>query len=67
MPPLLRPGTSPSKNEKCLIDLDRCFGSFWSRSSDIASSDMFTRLAFQYPDCGDCSKFPMRASDIDTQ
>jgi hypothetical protein len=56
MPPLLRPGTSPSVNNKCLLDLDRCFGSFWSRAENTTSADMFTRLTFQYPDCGDCSE-----------
>jgi 3-O-alpha-D-mannopyranosyl-alpha-D-mannopyranose xylosylphosphotransferase len=39
---------------RCLLDLERCFGSFWTRSESVPSSEMFTRLAFQYPDCGDC-------------
>lgn len=56
LPPVLRPGISPSINDKCVIDLDRCYGPFWSRNDNTSSADMFTRLAFQYPDCGDCSE-----------
>lgn len=55
MPPIARPGTPPT-GEKCVLDLDRCFGSFWTRGANMTSDDMFTRLTFQYPECGDCSK-----------
>ncbi|OCF33813.1 hypothetical protein I316_04525 [Kwoniella heveanensis BCC8398] len=54
MPPILKPGTDASANDKCLLDLDRCFGSFWTREEDVPSADMFKRLTFQYPECGDC-------------
>nr|XP_018999326.1 uncharacterized protein I203_08102 [Kwoniella mangroviensis CBS 8507]OCF62787.1 hypothetical protein I203_08102 [Kwoniella mangroviensis CBS 8507] len=54
MPPILKAGTDPSANDKCVLDLDRCFGSFWSREEDVPSGDMFKRLTFQYPECGDC-------------
>ncbi|WWD07409.1 3-O-alpha-D-mannopyranosyl-alpha-D-mannopyranose xylosylphosphotransferase [Kwoniella europaea PYCC6329] len=54
MPPILKAGTDPSANDKCVLDLDRCFGSFWSREEDVPSADMFKRLTFQYPECGDC-------------
>ncbi|EIW71073.1 hypothetical protein TREMEDRAFT_67553 [Tremella mesenterica DSM 1558] len=40
--------------DKCTIDLDRCFGPFWTRAEDVDSADMFKRLTFQYPECGDC-------------
>lgn len=39
-----------------MIDLNRCFGVFWTREEDILSTDMMKRLTFQYPECGDCSK-----------
>lgn len=42
-----------------MIDLNRCFGVFWTREEDVLSTDMMKRLTFQYPECGDCSKsFP---------
>ncbi|WVW78190.1 hypothetical protein I302_100141 [Kwoniella bestiolae CBS 10118] len=44
-----------STNEyRCVLDLDRCFGSFWSREEDVPAADMMKRLTFQYPECGDC-------------
>ena len=72
MPPTLKPSANPLANDKyvkyyfctpltlrrCLLDLDRCFGSFWTRRENMASDDMFKRLTFQYPECGDCSKDP---------
>lgn len=39
-----------------MIDLNRCFGVFWTREEDVLSTDMMKRLTFQYPECGDCSK-----------
>lgn len=54
IPSLPRPGTPPS-NDKCILDLERCFGGFWTRNDNVTSADMFTRLTFQYPECGDCS------------
>ncbi|WWC68199.1 uncharacterized protein I206_102122 [Kwoniella pini CBS 10737] len=54
MPPILKSGMDPLTNDKCFLDLDRCFGSFWTREEDVPSADMFKRLTFQYPECGDC-------------
>ncbi|ODN79461.1 3-O-alpha-D-mannopyranosyl-alpha-D-mannopyranose xylosylphosphotransferase [Cryptococcus amylolentus CBS 6039] len=54
MPHLLKGGKDPETNNKCMLDLNRCFGSFWSRGEHVASDDMFKRLTFQYPECGDC-------------
>ncbi|WWC59711.1 uncharacterized protein I303_102273 [Kwoniella dejecticola CBS 10117] len=54
MPPILKSGMDPTTNDKCVLDLDRCFGSFWTREEDVSSADMFKRLTFQYPECGDC-------------
>ncbi|OWZ34687.1 hypothetical protein C355_05358 [Cryptococcus neoformans Th84] len=54
MPPLLRSGEDPAQNDRCIIDLNRCFGLFWTREEDVLSSDMMKRLTFQYPECGDC-------------
>ncbi len=39
---------------RCLLDLERCFGAFWTRGESASSEDMFKRLTFQYPECGDC-------------
>jgi 3-O-alpha-D-mannopyranosyl-alpha-D-mannopyranose xylosylphosphotransferase len=57
MPPILRPSQSPSTNDRCTFDLERCLGSFWSRQEDVSADDMFKRLAFANPSCGDCCKF----------
>ncbi|ORY21754.1 hypothetical protein BCR39DRAFT_553054 [Naematelia encephala] len=54
MPPIPKPGQDPSVHNTCILDLDRCFGTFWSRLEDFSAPDMFKRLAFQYPECGDC-------------
>ncbi|WVQ79814.1 3-O-alpha-D-mannopyranosyl-alpha-D-mannopyranose xylosylphosphotransferase [Cryptococcus sp. DSM 104549] len=54
MPPILKNGQDPAQNNKCLLDLNRCFGTFWSRNEDVSSADMFKRITFQYPECGDC-------------
>ncbi|UOH84333.1 3-O-alpha-D-mannopyranosyl-alpha-D-mannopyranose xylosylphosphotransferase [Cryptococcus neoformans] len=47
-------GEDPAQNDRCVIDLNRCFGLFWTREEDVLSSDMMKRLTFQYPECGDC-------------
>ncbi|WWC86667.1 uncharacterized protein L201_001544 [Kwoniella dendrophila CBS 6074] len=39
MPPILKPGMDPETNDK---------------EEDVPSADMFKRLTFQYPECGDC-------------
>ena len=68
MPDILKPGVPASAKDKCMIDLDRCFGAFWSRSSEMPSVDMFTRLTFLYPECGDCSEsFPPGAVFADRE
>lgn len=56
MPPILRPSQSPSTNDRCTFDLERCLGSFWSRQEDVTADDMFKRLAFANPSCGDCCR-----------
>ena len=69
MPEIMKPDGDQSSNDRylplrrpmligtrCIIDLARCFGPFWSRNENMPASEMFTRLAFQYPDCGNCSK-----------
>ncbi|KLT42836.1 hypothetical protein CC85DRAFT_285184 [Cutaneotrichosporon oleaginosum] len=54
MPPIVEPGREPSSNDKCNLDLNKCFGSFWSEKTDIPAADMFKRLTFEEPQCGDC-------------
>lgn len=54
IPPLLKKGQSDSVNGKCTFDLERCFGRFWSATDDVPSDEMFKRLAFSFPACGDC-------------
>jgi 3-O-alpha-D-mannopyranosyl-alpha-D-mannopyranose xylosylphosphotransferase len=38
----------------CVLDLDSCFGSFWTSSDTVSAADMFKRLTFEKPQCGDC-------------
>ncbi|WVR04824.1 hypothetical protein IAU60_001836 [Kwoniella sp. DSM 27419] len=47
-------GWEAPKATDFLFYLDRCFGSFWTREETVSSADMFKRLTFQYPECGDC-------------
>jgi 3-O-alpha-D-mannopyranosyl-alpha-D-mannopyranose xylosylphosphotransferase len=54
MPPIVKPGFPSNKGDKCVLDLERCFGSFWTKESNMTAADMFTRLSFQNPECGDC-------------
>lgn len=44
--------------QACSINFRKCFGSFWSQSRPKASAeDIFKRIAFELPFCGDCSSF----------
>ena len=54
LPPILRPGQSFLDNTRCFIDLAKCFGEFWSEDRDVPAVEMFERLAFVTPECGDC-------------
>lgn len=63
MPPLLQQHVDPASNDKCTLDLDRCFGSFWTQEKNVSSSDMFKRLAFQNPRCGDCCAYTVHLCD----
>jgi 3-O-alpha-D-mannopyranosyl-alpha-D-mannopyranose xylosylphosphotransferase len=56
IPQLLEPGKGGS-NDVCILDLDECFGSFWSESQSVSATEAFRRLTFEKPECGDCSKF----------
>lgn len=66
----------------CEIDLDLCFGAFWSASSPVPAEEAFKRLAFEHPACGDCvlsavvaasgpaglsALLPSPPSDVDTK
>ncbi|GMK56901.1 hypothetical protein CspeluHIS016_0307410 [Cutaneotrichosporon spelunceum] len=53
LPPLLEPGRASTSNDKCNLDLGRCFGPFWA-GEDTPAQDVFKRLAFEDPACGDC-------------
>lgn len=52
-PGFLPKGTDPKEHDQCILDFERCFGSFWTGGS-VSASDMMKRIAFQEPDCGDC-------------
>lgn len=54
IPPMLPKGVPKEANDVCKIDLERCLGRFWSVGENATAEDMFKRLAFSYPDCGDC-------------
>ncbi len=49
----------------CTLNLDQCLGPWWRQSHDrfrsggaeIDSVDMFKRLAFEMPECGDCCEY----------
>lgn len=56
LPPIPKPGQSRRVNDRCTFDLERCLGSFWSRRENVSADDMFKRLAFANPSCGDCCK-----------
>lgn len=44
--------------QACSINFRNCFGNFWSQSRPKASAeDIFKRIAFELPFCGDCSSF----------
>lgn len=45
------------QNNRCILDLERCFGPFWTRRENVTSADMFKRLTFHHPECGDCRQF----------
>jgi 3-O-alpha-D-mannopyranosyl-alpha-D-mannopyranose xylosylphosphotransferase len=64
MPPILKPSQSAATNDKCTFDLERCLGSFWSRHETVSADDMFKRLAFANPSCGDCCKLKIRSTII---
>lgn len=56
MPPIPKPSQSSASNDQCTFDLERCLGPFWSRQETVSADDMFKRLAFANPSCGDCCK-----------
>ena len=63
LPPILTPGKDET-NDVCILDLDECFGSFWSDNESVPATEIFTRLAFKKPKCGDCSEYSeFRAGD----
>lgn len=47
---------------RCVLDLERCFGTFWTDREDKDASFIFKRLAFQNSDCGDCRMSPSSTS-----
>jgi len=57
IPPLVPNGSPSSVNDRCTFGLERCFGRFWSAGENVTSNDMFKRLAFANPACGDCCRF----------
>lgn len=54
VPPTIAPGMPADQNDRCTFDLDRCLGPFWTRRENVTADDMFKRLAFANPACGDC-------------
>lgn len=62
LPPIPKPSQARTANDRCTFDLERCLGSFWSRHDNVSADDMFKRLAFANPSCGDCSKYFAAAS-----
>lgn len=56
MPPIPKPSQTAGSNDQCTFDLERCLGSFWSRQETVSADDMFKRLTFANPSCGDCRK-----------
>lgn len=48
-------GQGSTTEQGCRIDLNQCFSqAFLTGQEDVSASDMFKRLAFAEPDCGDC-------------
>lgn len=56
LPPLLEV-EDPEANDVCVLDLDTCFGTFWTESVSVPADEMFKRLTFEKPQCGDCCEF----------
>lgn len=41
--------------KSCSIDMDRCFGpAFADPSVKLSAGDLFKRISFELPECGDC-------------
>jgi 3-O-alpha-D-mannopyranosyl-alpha-D-mannopyranose xylosylphosphotransferase len=57
IPRILKPGSNENLNDWCNLDLQHCFGPFWDQTdASIPADEMFKRLTFQHPECGDCSR-----------
>ncbi|RSH79984.1 Xanthine phosphoribosyltransferase 1 [Apiotrichum porosum] len=55
IPRILKPGSNENLNDWCNLDLQHCFGPFWDQTdASIPADEMFKRLTFQHPECGDC-------------
>ena len=67
IPPLVPNGSPQSVNDKCTFGLERCFGRFWSAGENVTSDDMFKRLAFSNPACGDCRRSDRSARTVTDQ
>ncbi|KLT40218.1 hypothetical protein CC85DRAFT_322156 [Cutaneotrichosporon oleaginosum] len=40
--------------DRCTLDLQECFGTFWTEQEDTTAAHMFKHIAFRRPACGDC-------------
>lgn len=54
MPRVIQPNHPSDTNERCIFDLERCLGPFYTRNENTTADEMFKRLAFAEPACGDC-------------
>lgn len=51
------------ENDKCTMDLNTCFGSFWTKGIDTTAGHIFKHVAFRVPPCGDCREYSAGPSD----
>jgi hypothetical protein len=42
---------------RCTLDLDHCFGSFGQNAETSYAHDVFKRITFERPECGDCREY----------
>lgn len=49
-----KPGDLAPLTTRCTLDLDHCFGVFWTKGEPAAASEVFKRVTFERPECGDC-------------
>lgn len=47
------PGRGNSAQD-CKLDMHVCFSDFWTAGLTSSANDIFKRIAFEHPECGDC-------------